>query len=95
MDGDAALVMCEGDESQAAGLLDALCLSWFGPIFRYPGSPPRSDRGGSHATPERRWLCLCEWCDGQLFSASRPDARYCSNRCRQAAYRSRRQAGES
>jgi hypothetical protein len=30
----------------------------------------------------------CGWCDGRV-SASRSDARYCSNACRQAAYRER------
>jgi hypothetical protein len=79
-----ALELCQGDESQAATLLDAICLSWFGPVW---GCAPRSDRGGSHALPQRDWFC-CEWCHGE-FRASREDARYCSNRCRQSGYRER------
>jgi hypothetical protein len=31
---------------------------------------------------------ICEWC-GRPLAASRSDARYCSNACRQAAYRQR------
>ena len=50
---DEALACACGDKNAEARYLEALCIAWFGPIFRYPGSPPRSDRGGSHARPER------------------------------------------
>jgi len=83
----AVLESCR-DERQQAKLLDALCVSWFGPL-----SPkwPRSDRGRFHQLPERVWLTICKHCDGEFYR-SRPDARFCSNACRQAAYRAKRKA---
>lgn len=87
-DWDTVLALCEGDESQAARVIDAVCAAWFGPIFRFPNTPPRSDRGGSHAKPQRDEWCFCQWCGGEFYRA-RPDARYCCNAHRQAAYRDR------
>jgi hypothetical protein len=80
---DAALRTCR-DERQQAQYLDALCILWFGPIFR--NKSPRSDRGHFHSLPERVWRLTCQQCD---FDASRWDARFCGNRCRQSAYRRR------
>ena len=37
------------------------------------------------------WIHTCEVCDTE-FSAVRPDAVFCSNACRQMAYRRRRQS---
>jgi hypothetical protein len=88
---DAVLDLCS-DDNQRAKLLDAWCLSWFGPLWK--NRQPRSDRGGMHLRPERTWLTFCVWCDCE-FRVSRPDARYCSNRCRQAAYRQRRPTRKS
>lgn len=81
---DAVLASCK-DEKTKAMYLDALCVSWFGPI---PPKSPRSDRGCWHALPERVWRLTCERCAGG-FDASRWDAQFCSNACRQAMYRRR------
>lgn len=81
---NAALALCR-DEHQQAMYLDALCVAWFGPIGpRWP----RSDRGRFHQLPEQVWSLTCQHC-GHDFDASRWDARFCRNACRQAAYRRR------
>jgi hypothetical protein len=77
------------DERSKAQYLDALCLNWFGAI-----GPrcPRSDRGRFHQLPERVWSLACQHC-GRDFDASRWDARFCRNACRQAGYRIRKDRG--
>jgi hypothetical protein len=67
--------------------LDALCDAWLGPIQR---RATRSDKGTQRSP--RGWypvVLICEECGNERW-ASRIDARYCSNACRQRAYRSRR-----
>jgi hypothetical protein len=83
---DQVLHKCGEDEARAE-MLEALCVLWFGPICR---RPPRSDRGSAHNRPQRQHWAACYWCHGE-FLRSRPDACWCSNACRQAAYRARRQ----
>jgi hypothetical protein len=41
---------------------------------------------------ERRSMAICARC-GKSFKRARADAHYCSNACRQAAYRQREQIG--
>lgn len=38
---------------------------------------------------------VCEWCPGELPKRARVDARFCSDRCRQASCRARRRAPKS
>lgn len=80
------LCMCDEGGTSRAKYLDALCLSYFGPL---PPRHPRSDRGRFHSLPDRCWTITCEQCS-EHFDASRWDARYCSSACKQKAYRARR-----
>jgi hypothetical protein len=66
--------------------LDALCNAWLGPLER---RATRSDKGIRRGP--RDWChpaLICEECLNE-YSACRIDARYCSNSCRQRAYRRR------
>jgi hypothetical protein len=82
----AALKACDKEGFSRAKFFDMLCMQWFGPID--PNRAPRSDRGSWHRLPERVWSLHCGHC-GAVFDASRWDARFCRNACRQAAYRER------
>ena len=45
-------------------------------------------KGGDAVKDKRNSERECEWC-GQRFIPARPEARFCSGACRQAAYRDR------
>ena len=51
---------------------------------------PRSDIGGRHHHRAEPWPMRCIVCSSD-FDACRSDARFCSNACRQRAYRRRGQ----
>ena len=77
---------CETLDEQCQ-FIDALCAS-FGPIRPLTPRPPRADRGSRHMVPFRAWKTRCQHC-GRDSQKTRWDAQYCSNACRQAAYRAR------
>ena len=84
------------DDDVAEGLWDtgARCpvpLSWLTLEAPFEAAAGASDadralRGGR--TPDPLSVTRCRMC-GHEFTPARSDARYCSNRCRQAAYRDR------
>lgn len=58
-------------------------------LFRTLQCDWRYEEGGlARCNTHGRWLFACEWC-GVTFHAKRSDAKFCSNACRQKAYRAR------
>jgi hypothetical protein len=76
---------------QKCEFIDSMCASLLGKPRR---RARRSDYGGRHMPPEDVWKVQCQRCARKLYR-SRWDAQYCSNACRQAAYRQRAKAAGS